>query len=256
MASVAGLGYTPEDISELRWSGLNTPDAQSVVHHKPTVYTEMLGRALESTSEYPALESQKQASVKFDLAPMPQSFNLPAVLSVYINRVGASPQSLVAAVELLVSIIDENKHQSLASLTTEDYQRLAKAQDKLINIVGEDENHLLAPLVNFIGNLVRNPEEKSNPLIEERHRRARRPKRDTSSADRPRVKLANLLPQEIESTEDGEDVNSLSLKPRRPEHVGRPANRPRVKLTDLLAREAEHIAAGEVDTEIPVDNEV
>ena len=238
-----------EDASVSRWSDLNILETHPAPRHKPNLYPKILGRTFENINEYLSFESQKQAPVKFDPLSMLQSSNSLAAISVFIAKVGGSSRSLVVVVEALVEIVGESEDHLAALLTIDDYQRLAAARDKLINIVGEDENHFLTPLIDFITNLIRNHEEESNSLTEKQHRSARR-KRKTSAANRPRVKLTDLLPQ------DTQNVNTSSLKPRRPEHVGRPANRPRVKLSDLLSREAEHIAAREVDPEMPTDNEV
>lgn len=232
MASVTEFRHPTEDASGPRWSGSNMLDAQSIGHHKPTVSPEMLKGAFENTDEYSLHKFQKQASVKFNLASIPQSFNLPAVFSAFINKVGASPKSLVAAVELLVSIVGENKHQSITSLTTDDYQRLSdaqnKAQEKLIDVVSEDENLLLTSLINLIDNLIKIGGDESN-----------------LSAD--------LLPQE---TNEPENTNAATLKPHRPEKVGRPATLPRLKLADLLSQETDAPPSSEVDTGPAVGNEV
>ena len=230
MLPIAELGYTPEDVNRHHWFGFNTPEAQSTVLRKLTVYPEKIWRALENTSESPLLESQKQASVKFDQVPVPQSFNLPAIFSVFINEVGASPQPLVAAVDLLVSIVGENKHQPITPLTSDDYQRLTEAQDRLIAVVGEDENHFLTPLINFIGNLIKIHDEESNPPVQ-----------------------THLPSQE---TNNPEHTDAVTLKPHRPEKVGRPATLPRLKLADLLSQETDDPASGEVDTGQAVGNEV
>lgn len=47
----------------------------------------------------------------------------------------------------------------LTTLTENDYQELVAALDKLIDVVDEDENHFLAPLMEFIGNLIEKYEE-------------------------------------------------------------------------------------------------
>ena len=266
--SVAGLEHTPEDVSELLWSGFNTLEPQSVMDHKSTVYPEIFERTLEKVSEYSALESVKKASVKFGTAPMPPSFNLPAVFSVYINKVGAFPQSVVAAVGLLVSIVSEHKHQPVHSLTAEDYQSLTNAQDKLLDIVGEDENHFLTPLINFIGNLIKIHDEEFNPTTQmdllsqetdaSDHTDAatlkpHRPEKVGRPATLPRLKLADLLSQE---TDASDHTDAATLKPHRPEKVGRPATLPRLKLADLLSQETDDSASGEVDTGPAVGNEV
>ena len=246
-----------EDANVSGWPDLNILETHPTPRHKPNLYPKILGRTFENINEYLSFESQKQAPVKFDPVSTLQNSDSLAAISVFITKVGGSSRSLVAVVEALVEIVGESEDRLAASLTIDDYQRLAVSRDNLIDIVGEDENHLLTPLIDFITNLIRNREAESNPSIEKRHRPARHRERGSSAANRPRVKLTDLLPQEIENIEDSEDVKATSLKPRRPEHVGRPANRPRVKLSDLLSREAKHIAAREMDTEMPVDdNEV
>ena len=249
IASITEFGYASEDADRLSLFDPSIPETQSISHHKPKIPLETLKSTFENINEHLPFESQKQAPVKFDSSSMLQNFDLLAARSVFVTKAGDSPRSLVAVVETLVEIVGENVDQLAASLTIDDYQRLAAAREKLIDTVGEDENHFLTPLIDFITNLIRSYEEESNSLTEKQHRSARR-KRKTSAANRPRVKLTDLLPQ------DTQNVNTSSLKPRRPEHVGRPANRPRVKLSDLLSREAEHIAAREVDPEMPTDNEV
>ncbi|MDE0689907.1 MAG: hypothetical protein OXI61_17220 [Candidatus Poribacteria bacterium] len=237
-----------------RFSGDETFEVQSAPYAEPTAYSEVFGSILEDTQEHSALESWKQAPVRFDPL-MLQGVDLLAALRPSTVKVNSFSQSLVAVVDTLVEIVSEDEEHLMASLTTEDHQRLATARDKLIEVVGANENHFLIPLIDFITNLTRIREEESNPSIEKQHHSARRRKRETSVSNRQRVKLADLLPQEIEDAENNENVNASSFKPRRPEHMGRPANRPRVKLTDLLSRETEYIAAREVDTEIEVDVE-
>ena len=248
IASIAG--HPSKDASKFWWPDLSVSEKQSDPRHEPTIHPEMLESAFENVNERLSFESQKQAPVKFDPLSTLQSSDSLAAISVFIAKVGGSSRSLVAVVEALVEIVGESEDHPATSLTIDDYQRLAAARDKLIDTVGEDENPLLTLLIDFITNLIRNREAESNPSTEKQQHPAHRRKREASEANRPRVKLTDLLPQ------DPQNVNTSSLKPRRPEHVGRPANRPRVKLSDLLSREAEHIAAREVDPEMPTDNEV
>lgn len=248
IASIAG--HPSKDASKFWWPDLSVSEKQSDPRHEPTIHPEMLEGAFENINERLSFESQKQAPVKFAPSQMLQNFDLLAARRVFVAKVGDSSRSLVTTLVTLVEIVGESIDQLAASLTTDDYQRLAAAREKLIDAVGKDENHFLTPLIDFITNLIRNCDEESNPSTQKQHHPVRRRKRESSPANRSRVKLADLLPQ------DTENVNASSLKPRRPEHVGRPANRPRVKLSDLLSREAEHIAAREVDPEMPTDNEV
>ena len=66
-------------------------------------------------------------------------------------------QSLLDAVEILTSSTED---QCLDSLTEDDYQGFIVALDKLIDVVGEDENHLYAILMHFIGKLIEKYQEK------------------------------------------------------------------------------------------------
>ncbi len=241
-------------------SGFHSPgsklfEIQSVSSTESALYLEMLGRTLEDTSGYPTPEFPERAPVRFDSSPMLQDFNSLAALSVFVTKADRTPQSLAAAVETLVSIISENEDELFASLAAEDYQRLTVTRDKLIDVIDEDENHLLVPLLAFIDNLIKNHDGESNPSIREHYRPMRRSERVGRPEKRPRVKLADLLPQESETIADIQEIDAAALKPRRSERVGRPEKRPRVKLADLLAREAEHIVAEERDTETPASSE-
>ena len=62
-------------------------------------------------------------------------------------------ESLAATVQTLVHL---NEAEFLASLTPDSYQQLTAVQAALSTVVGEDENHLFAPLATFITNLIKN----------------------------------------------------------------------------------------------------
>ena len=72
----------------------------------------------------------------------------------------------------------------------------------------------------------------------------------------PLVKLADLLAEEPDNTEQNGAGNSTLPKPDRPEPVGRPAGLPLVKLADLLAEEPDNADSGEIDTGPAVGKEV
>ena len=163
-------------------------------------------------------------------------------------------ESLAATVQLLVNL---NEEEFLTSLTPEDRRQLAAALEALRSVIGEEEEHLFAPLVDFIINLL----EKCGQGIKvparlRRHhpRHPRHPQRKRCSApeNRLRVKLAELLPQK---TEEDAAANA-GAQPPRFEKTERPANRPRVALTEFLAQEAEQTAPREADTGPPVGKEV
>jgi hypothetical protein len=261
MTFVPKFPRTSEDESRSRWFDFNAPETQFTPHHKPTAHLEEFISSFKNAGEYTTLVPQKQVYVKSDFT---------ASYSVSISKVGASPKSLVAAVELLVSIVGENKHQSITSLTANDYQRLAgvqeKAQKKLIDVVSEDENLLLTSLINFIDNLIKICSDESNPSadllpqetndpesIDAATLKPHHPEKVGRPATLSRLKLADLLSQE---TNDPESIDAAILKPHRPEKVGRPATLPRLKLADLLSQETDDLASGEVDTGPAVGNEV
>ena len=127
--------------------------------------------------------SQKQAPVRFGSSPMPQGFeaimSLAALgvsgaqwrntaqfaLAMLLGSLSDSETKVNSPVQLLAATVDTlveaNEDQFLASLTDADRQQLITTLDKLIDVVGEDENHLLTPLMNFIGNLIEKYEEQS-----------------------------------------------------------------------------------------------
>ena len=247
MAFATKFPRTSEDEIKFRWFDFNAPETQFTLPHKPTAHLDEFIPAFKNTSEYTTRIPQKQVHVKSELT---------ASYSVSISKVETLSQSIATIVETLIVLIGEDKSRLSSSLTADDYQRLTATRDRLIDLVGEDGNNLLRPLLIFIDNLIKNYDGESNLPIRRHYRLTRRPEQVGRPANRPRVKLADLLPQKIQNNEDNEDVNVSSFKPHRPEQVGRPANRPRVKLADLLLKEAEHIAVREADTEMPVDDEV
>ena len=50
-------------------------------------------------------------------------------------------------------------------LTEQDYQELVRILDDLIDVVGEDENHLLATVMDFISILIENYENENVPEL-------------------------------------------------------------------------------------------
>ena len=74
---------------------------------------------------------------------------------------------LVPAVENLIEAVDNTRTHLLESLTERDYNQLVKILDDLIDVVGEDENHILATVMDFISILIENYEDEHVPeLIE------------------------------------------------------------------------------------------
>ena len=160
-------------------------------------------------------------------------------------------ESLAATVQLLVSL---NEAELLSSLTPQAAQQLTAALEALTCVAGEDEEHLFAPLVDFIINLLEKCGQEIKVPARHRRHHPRHPqrKRCSASENRPRVKLAELLPQKTE--EDA--APNAGAQPPRFEKTERPANRPRVALTEFLAQEVEQTAPREADTGPPVGKEV
>ena len=109
-----------------------------------------------------ALGVQEQAPVKFGSSSRQQGSEATSPIEALRNYATQEVnrfQLLVAAVDSLVNVTED---QLLVTLTNDDYQRLFVALDKLIEVVGESENHLLAPLMHFIGKLIEKYEETPN----------------------------------------------------------------------------------------------
>ena len=190
----------------------------------------------------------------------PAEYQKPAPSSLVPKTVDVS-QSLVVAVNTLVDVVGRNESQLLASLKPSDYQQLDGALEALKAVIGEDENHLLTPLMDSVNTLI----EKCETEIEEGNKegfgmkvrnqpvgsgmpKPHRPERVGRPAELPRVKLVDPLPQVAE--------NVALFKPHRPERVGRPAELPRVKLVDPLPQESDNTSSKEIDTGPPVGNEI
>ena len=133
-------------------------------------------------------------------------------------------ESLAAAVETLVSL---NEEEFLTSLTPEDRRQLAAALDALRSVIGEEENHLFTPLMDFIGNLI---EADPGGSKKSKKRMGEKCRNDSFATGTPH--------------------------PHRPERMGRPALLPRLKMAELLAQEVECHTDGEIDTGPPVSKEV
>ena len=220
----------------------------------------------QHTSHATPMSDHVESDIAFEDAGglSPAGYQKPAPGSLAPKTVGTS-QSLTAAVSTLVGVVGRNEKQLLASLKPSDYQQLVEALETLKSVVGENENHLLTPLMDSIDTFIEKCETEIQEGNEEEFSmkvqnyplgpgmpKLHRPEKVGRPVTRPRVKLSDLLAQEANSTESGDDPFKL----HRPEKVGRPVTRPRVKLSDLLAQESDDTAAEEVDTGPPVGNEV
>ena len=133
-------------------------------------------------------------------------------------------ESLAATVQTLVRL---NEEEFLTSLTPEDRGQLAAALAALQSVVGEEENHLLAPLMDFIENLV---------------------ERELGGIEKSEAKIGIKCQNDSSATGTPDS--------HRPERMGRPATLPRLKMAALLAQETESHKVEEIDTGTPVGKEV
>ena len=75
-------------------------------------------------------------------------------------------QPTVAMLCDLIDFVSQNETHLLVSLTEIEYQQLAARLDDLLDIVGE-ENHPVAPLLHFVGTLIKNYEDEHVPKLTE-----------------------------------------------------------------------------------------
>jgi uncharacterized protein (DUF1778 family) len=150
--------FTPspeiKDADELDLFGLDILSKERLAPHAPS--------AADIDEFSRALGAQEQAPVKFSSSPIQQSSettSAAAVIRSHATQEVSRFQLLVAAVDAFVNITED---QLLTELTENDYHMLVAALDKLIDIVGESESHLLTLLMRFIGNLIERYEEKSD----------------------------------------------------------------------------------------------
>lgn len=172
--------------------------------------------------------SQWQKTGQFDLNMLFGSLSDP------VTKANSPTQLLVAIVD---TFVDATEDTFASRLTDDDYQRLVASHAKLSSVIGENENHPLVQLMDFIGNLIKDHEEKSGMSIQTR-RRERKVDRSASSPDvLPDANLDEKLATLLKPDE--------TIELRRKEQVGRPENYPCLEIEELLSREAQYIAARE-----------
>ena len=70
---------------------------------------------------------------------------------------------MVSALEDLVGTIQRSEDNQFTELEEDHYERLVVILNKLVDIVREDEDHILASLMEFIGNLIKRYEDEHIP---------------------------------------------------------------------------------------------
>ena len=152
---------TSEDESRSRGLGFNALETKSTLSHKPTAHMDEFIPAFKNTSRYNTLESQKQISEKYYESLISLSHDFAALPGAFINKVETSPYSIAASVAILAGFACKNESEFFTLLMDENCQSLIASLDELIDVVGENDDHLFAPLIHFIGKLVEQYEERS-----------------------------------------------------------------------------------------------
>lgn len=255
IAFVTNFPRKSEDECKSRWFDFNTSETQSILHQKPTAHWDEFISTLKKGGEFTTPIPQQQAPVKSDLT---------ASHSVSISKVETLPQSIDAIVDRLIVLIGEDENHLSPTWTEDDFQRLVSARNKLKNAAGNNENHPFVPLIDFIANLIKNSDKVAGLLSHETEKRRNtanavahqlhRLEKTGCPAMLPHLKLADLLKQEIDDRRN--TANSGAHQLHRLEKTGRPATLSRLKLSDLLAEEVDDNASEEADTGKAVGNEI
>ncbi len=87
------------------------------------------------------------------------------VIDAFYPIVEIDPDLLVIAVQNLIDLVEKDDNHHLDSLTEVHYQKLVDILDNLIITVGSNEDHILASIMDFIGTLIENYEDKHVPEI-------------------------------------------------------------------------------------------
>ena len=72
-----------------------------------------------------------------------------------------------AALNILNDAIGKCQDNNIVALTENDYEQLVILLGELMDVVRDDENHLLAPLMQFVFGLIENYERKHVPELAE-----------------------------------------------------------------------------------------
>ncbi len=85
----------------------------------------------------------------------------------HYERLVPNDLSLVTALENLIDVVGTSEARLFASLTENHYERLVVILNGLIDVVRENEDHLLASLMDFIGTLIEHYEDEHVPELSE-----------------------------------------------------------------------------------------
>ena len=155
---------TSEDESRSRWLDFNAPETQSTLQHKPTVRLDEFIPDLKNTGRYNTLKSRQQISERYYESSISPSHDFAASPGAFKNKVETSPYSIAAAVAILARFACKNESEFFTLLADENCQSLIASLDMLIDVVGENEDHLFASFMHFIGKLIEQYEERSDTI--------------------------------------------------------------------------------------------
>lgn len=81
------------------------------------------------------------------------------------HNVLSSSRSFAAALGILNNAIGKCQDNTIVALTENDYEQLVVLLGELMDVVRDDEDHLLAPLMQFVFGLIENYERKNIPEL-------------------------------------------------------------------------------------------
>ena len=81
------------------------------------------------------------------------------------HNVSSSSRSFAGALGILNNAIGKCQDNTIVALTENDYEQLVVLLGELMDVVRDDEDHLLAPLMQFVFGLIENYERKNIPEL-------------------------------------------------------------------------------------------
>ena len=83
------------------------------------------------------------------------------------HNIPSDSRSFTTALDVLKGTVDKCQDNSIKTLTENDYEQLVVLLGELMDIVQDNETHLLAPLMEFVFGLIENYEHKHIPELAE-----------------------------------------------------------------------------------------
>jgi hypothetical protein len=135
--------------------------------HVPSVVTPIESEFLLDETDASVFEFQEQAFAVLDLSMSSgmKALWLMGRREILNQNTDSGSVSLVVAVKNLIDVVGKSETLPSSLLTEMDYQGLVTILDDLIDVVGENENHILASLMDFIGTLIESYEDEHVPEL-------------------------------------------------------------------------------------------